>query len=35
MKDINADEIIHVDNFGQVYFTGSYQNNSLEKQLYR
>ncbi|CAF1150393.1 unnamed protein product [Adineta steineri] len=34
-EDINADEIIHVDNFNRVYFTGSYQNDTLEKQLYR
>ncbi|UJR20892.1 hypothetical protein I4U23_024001 [Adineta vaga] len=33
--NINADEIVHVDNFNRVYFTGSHQMNSLEKQLYR
>ncbi|CAF0987125.1 unnamed protein product [Rotaria sp. Silwood1] len=34
-EEINADEIIHVNNFGQVYFTGSRHNDSLEKQFYR
>ncbi|CAF2409910.1 unnamed protein product [Rotaria sp. Silwood2] len=33
--EINADEIIHVDNLGQVYFTGSRLYDSLEKQLFR
>ncbi|CAF1087184.1 unnamed protein product [Rotaria sordida] len=34
-EEINADEIIHVDNLGQVYFTGSRHNDSLGKQFYR
>ncbi|CAF0954267.1 unnamed protein product [Adineta steineri] len=33
--NISADEIIHVDKFNYVYFTGSPQNHSLERQVYR
>jgi len=32
---IYVDEIIHVDNFNQIYFTGSRQDNPLERQVYR
>ncbi|CAM4778334.1 unnamed protein product [Rotaria magnacalcarata] len=34
-EHINADEIIHVNNLGQVYFTGSPHNDALAKQVYR
>ncbi|CAF1283981.1 unnamed protein product [Adineta ricciae] len=34
-EDINADEILHVDNLDRVYFTGFEPLNSLERQLYR
>lgn len=33
--EIDADEILHVDKLGRVYFTGSEQSNTLEKQLFR
>jgi hypothetical protein len=34
-SNIHVDEIIHIDNFNQIYFTGSEQNNTLERQVYR
>jgi hypothetical protein len=33
--NIYVDEIIHVDKFNEIYFTGSRQNYSLERQVYR
>jgi hypothetical protein len=34
-SNIYADEIIHVDNSNQIYFTGSYQDDPLERHVYR
>ncbi|UJR28644.1 hypothetical protein I4U23_009876 [Adineta vaga] len=33
--NIYADEIVHVDKYNYVYFTGSRQNHSLEREVYR
>ncbi|CAF1161992.1 unnamed protein product [Rotaria sp. Silwood1] len=34
-SDLCVDEIIYVDNFKQIYFTASRQNNTIERQVYR
>lgn len=34
-NEILADEILHVDRLGRVYFTGSRRNDSLERQIFR
>lgn len=34
-SNIYVDEIIHVDSYNQIYFTGSNINNPLEQQVYR